>query len=59
MYSLVSSCEFIHTVLTNLGHSYRKLGMYTDALYSYQKSIEFSPVNPATFSALGFTYHLQ
>jgi hypothetical protein len=43
----------------NLGHVYRKLRQYTDAIFCYEKALGLRPGMPGTFAALGYTYHLQ
>ena len=43
----------------NLGHCYRKLKQYNDAIKCYQKALNISPKDPMILSAIAFTYHLQ
>lgn len=43
----------------NLGHAYRKLGLYEEAIHYYQMARSYCPKEHSTFSALGLTYHLQ
>lgn len=43
----------------NLAHCYRRLRKYDEAILYYQLSIKILPSNSSTYSALGFTYHLQ
>mmetsp|Transcript_24965 Transcript_24965/g.53881 ORF Transcript_24965/g.53881 Transcript_24965/m.53881 type:complete len:229 (-) Transcript_24965:35-721(-) len=43
----------------NLGHSYRKLGRYSEAIQHYENALSYSPKEASTYSALGITYHLQ
>lgn len=42
----------------NLGHCYRKLGMYLDAIASYTEALLLQPSKSSTFAARGFAYHL-
>eukprot|EP01125_Pyxidicula_operculata_P000149 TRINITY_DN1020_c2_g1_i1.p1 TRINITY_DN1020_c2_g1~~TRINITY_DN1020_c2_g1_i1.p1 ORF type:complete len:591 (-),score=102.40 TRINITY_DN1020_c2_g1_i1:79-1851(-) len=46
-------------VFFNLGHCYRKLKDYQNALLFYKKSLELVPNNAGTYCALGFTHHLM
>lgn len=43
----------------NLGHCYRKLKQYNDAIKCYIKALNISPKDPMILSAIAFTYHLQ
>jgi len=43
----------------NLGHCYRKLLQYNEAIKCYQKALNISPRDPMILSAIAFTYHLQ
>ena len=43
----------------NLGHCYRKLKLYNDALICYNKALNISPKDPMILSAIAFTHHLQ
>jgi len=43
----------------NLGHCYRKLKQYKDALVCYNKALNISPKDPMILSAIAFTYHLE
>jgi len=45
--------------LFNLGHSYRKLRKYKEALSCYERALSISPHNYTIHTALGLTYHLQ
>lgn len=45
-------------MLNNLGHTCRKLGRYSEALGFHQQALVLSPLNPATYSALGFVQTL-
>eukprot|EP00742_Colponemidia_sp_Colp-10_P011512 GILJ01012796.1.p1 GENE.GILJ01012796.1~~GILJ01012796.1.p1 ORF type:complete len:526 (+),score=88.80 GILJ01012796.1:22-1578(+) len=43
----------------NLGHSYRKLGMFVEAVECYERALSLQPRSASSYSALGFTYHLM
>jgi len=43
----------------NLGHAYRKLGKYEDAIQYYESALSYNPKEASTFAALGLTYHLM
>jgi len=43
----------------NLGHAYRKLREFGQAVHYYELALSYSPKEASTYSALGFTYHLQ
>jgi len=45
--------------LFNLGHSYRKLGRFAEAVRYYTLALSVSPKKASVSSALGFTYHLM
>lgn len=45
--------------LCNLGHSYRKLGRYAEAVRCYEDALAISPHAPATYAALGFACQLM
>jgi len=45
--------------LFNLGHAWRKLGRYSDAVEAYQAALAIRPNSASTHAALAFTYHLQ
>eukprot|EP01084_Bolivina_argentea_P214413 364007_1 len=47
------------TTFFNLGHCYRKLKQYKEALVCYNKALNISPNDPMILSAIAFTYHLQ
>ena len=44
--------------IVNLGHVYRKLAMFDDAVETYGKALGLMPNDPCTLSALGFTHHM-
>jgi len=46
------------SLLNNLGHTYRKLGKYSEALSFHQQALVLSPLNPSTYSALGYVQTL-
>merc|ERR1712183_1158073 len=46
------------SLLNNLGHTYRKLGRYSEALSFHQQALVLSPLNPSTYSALGYVQTL-
>lgn len=48
--------EAIHL---NKGHAMRKCKRFDEALESYQQAAKLCPRNAATYTAIGFTYHLQ
>ena len=43
----------------NLGHAHRKLREYSEAIKWYESALAIRPRSASTFSALGFTHHLQ
>jgi anaphase-promoting complex subunit 6 len=45
-------------VLTNLGHVFRKLEMYEDAVSMFTSALGLAPRDAGTLSALAFTHHL-
>jgi len=45
-------------LLNNLGQTYRKLGRYDDALSYHKQALVLSPLNPSTYSAIGFLMSL-
>jgi anaphase-promoting complex subunit 6 len=45
-------------VLANLGHVFRKLGMYDDAVSMFNSALGLAPRDASTMSALAFTHHL-
>ncbi len=46
------------TAFSNLGHCYRKLRRWDDAIAMYRKSLSLDPSDAATHTALAFTLHL-
>ncbi|XP_041357865.1 cell division cycle protein 16 homolog [Gigantopelta aegis] len=46
-------------LLNNLGHTYRKLRKYDQALEYHKQAEKLSPQNPSTYSAIGYIYALQ
>eukprot|EP00210_Caulerpa_lentillifera_P004795 g4577.t1 len=46
-------------IFVNLGHALRKQGRYDDAIRQYQRALVYRPDQGSTFTAIGFTYHLQ
>eukprot|EP00164_Ancoracysta_twista_P022723 GFYU01042048.1.p1 GENE.GFYU01042048.1~~GFYU01042048.1.p1 ORF type:complete len:126 (+),score=38.97 GFYU01042048.1:41-379(+) len=51
--------QTIEPIFINLGHAARKLRRFEEAVTCYQKAQGLVPNNPDTYSAMGFTYHLQ
>lgn len=49
----------VEAVLVNLGHSYRKIRNYSEAVECYQRASVLDPRNASTLVALGFTNHLR
>ncbi|CAI7841353.1 unnamed protein product [Closterium sp. NIES-53] len=47
------------STVVNLGHSYRKMRRYGDALMVYEQALSLRPNTASTFSAMAFTHHLQ
>jgi len=45
-------------LLNNLGHTYRKLQKYDKALEYHRQALVLSPLNPSTYSAMGFVHAL-
>ncbi|KAJ4431999.1 hypothetical protein ANN_20613 [Periplaneta americana] len=43
-------------LLNNLGHTYRKLQKYEEALEYHRQALVLSPLNPSTYSAMGFVH---
>jgi anaphase-promoting complex subunit 6 len=43
----------------NLAHAYRKLGDYDSAVMYYEQCLSICPAKASTYTALGFTRHLQ
>lgn len=46
-------------LLSNLGHTYRKLGKYDEAMDCYRQALVLVPNKASTFSAIGFIYSLR
>ncbi|XP_015597960.1 cell division cycle protein 16 homolog isoform X2 [Cephus cinctus] len=46
-------------LLNNLGHTCRKMKKYEEALDYHQQAIVLNPLNPSTYSAIGFIYALM
>jgi len=46
------------SLLSNLGHTYRKLGRYEEALSFHQQALVLRPLNPSTYSAIGYVQSL-
>ena len=46
------------SLLNNLGHVNRKLGRYTDSISFHQQALVLSPLNPSTYSSLGYVQTL-
>eukprot|EP01112_Ceratiomyxa_fruticulosa_P017424 TRINITY_DN5421_c0_g2_i1.p1 TRINITY_DN5421_c0_g2~~TRINITY_DN5421_c0_g2_i1.p1 ORF type:complete len:600 (+),score=102.05 TRINITY_DN5421_c0_g2_i1:113-1912(+) len=51
--------EMWEATLFNIGHAYRKLKDYTNAVKYYQMAITTLSNNPGAYCALAFTYHLM
>ncbi|GJP52697.1 hypothetical protein CLOM_g11789, partial [Closterium sp. NIES-68] len=47
------------STVVNLGHSYRKMRRYGDALLVYEQALSLRPNTASTFAAIAFTHHLQ
>lgn len=45
-------------LLNNLGHTCRKLKKYEEALDYHQQALVLNPLNPSTYSAIGFIHAL-
>jgi len=45
-------------LLNNLGHVCRKLGKYTEALEYHQQALTLQPLQPSTYSAIGYVQTL-
>ncbi|KAG0597202.1 hypothetical protein M758_UG320200 [Ceratodon purpureus] len=45
--------------VVNLAHTFRKLKSYPEAICMYERALSLFPRDASTYSALGFTYHLQ
>ncbi|XP_020712123.2 cell division cycle protein 16 homolog isoform X2 [Athalia rosae] len=46
-------------LLNNLGHTCRKLKKYDEALDYHQQALVLNPLNPATYSAIGFLHAVR
>jgi len=46
------------SLLNNLGHTCRKLGRYQEALSFHQQALVLFPLNPSTYSAIGYVQTL-
>jgi len=46
------------SLLNNLGHTMRKLGRFSEALAFHQQALVLSPLNPSTYSAIGYVQTL-
>jgi len=46
------------SLLNNLGHTYRKLERYDEALSVHKQALVISPLNPSTYSSIGYVYSL-
>lgn len=46
-------------LLNNLGHTCRKMKKYDEALGYHQQALVLDPLNPSTYSAIGFIYALM
>lgn len=46
------------SLLNNLGHTCRKLKKYEEALDYHQQALVLNPLNPSTYSAIGFIHAL-
>ena len=46
------------SLLNNLGHTYRKLGRYSESISFHQQALVLSPLNSSTYSALGYVQSL-
>eukprot|EP00466_Bigelowiella_natans_P006498 jgi/Bigna1/38873/e_gw1.28.15.1 len=43
----------------NLAHTYRKRGMFEEAVKFYEKALTVAPKSPMIYTSLGFTHHLR
>ncbi len=57
----VISCRdpFWEPTISNLGHSYRKLTCYNEALICYEVALRMCPSNSSNYTSLGFTKQCQ
>ncbi|XP_012271394.1 cell division cycle protein 16 homolog [Orussus abietinus] len=46
-------------LLNNLGHTYRKMKRYEEALEFHQQALVLNPLSPSTYSAMGFIHALM
>ena len=46
------------SLLNHLGHTHRKLGRYQESISFHQQALVLSPLNPSTYSALGYVQTL-
>ncbi|XP_078037800.1 cell division cycle protein 16 isoform X2 [Augochlora pura] len=46
-------------LLNNLGHTCRKMKKYEEALEYHQQALVLNPLNPSTYSAIGFNHALM
>ncbi|GBG32886.1 Anaphase-promoting complex subunit 6 [Hondaea fermentalgiana] len=46
-------------VMFNLGHAYRRMRRFDDAIRYYEEALSYNPKEASIYSALGITYHLQ
>ena len=44
------------SLLNNLGHTLRKLGRYQESISFHQQALVLSPLNPSTYSTLGYKH---
>ncbi|XP_031573394.1 cell division cycle protein 16 homolog [Actinia tenebrosa] len=51
--------ETWETLLSNLGHTYRKLGEYEKAMECYRQALVLVPNKASAFSAIGFVHSLR
>ena len=46
------------SLLNHLGHTHRKLGRYQESISFHQQALVLSPLNPGTYSTLGYVQTL-
>lgn len=46
-------------LLNNLGHTCRKMKKYVEALEYHQQALVLDPLNPSTYSSIGFIHALM
>ncbi|XP_031406421.1 anaphase-promoting complex subunit 6 isoform X2 [Punica granatum] len=51
--------EIWEPTVVNLGHVYRKLKMFNEAIKTYEKALTLSTRSVSTYAGLAYTYHLQ